>query len=481
MLPGLASVYLGMATTRMPELSRQNTRVRAAAIDADAVREELRRIIESRHFKGCKQGKRFIQYVVEQTLHGNGSLLKERLLGTALFDRAPDYATGEDSVVRVQANDVRRRLNAYRAECTHPPAVEIELPVGSYIPIFRTLIPEPTGHSARLSVDASDANEVRPIPGNTLRSDLIGHDSTHSKLTVSTTESPVNSRRRWRVLLIFAAIVIGCISFAVHYRSRITAAEAAAPERLGQVFWQPVISSPNPAVICLGKTVVYRPSESLFRRYGRSHPGEFLTDNEKLTGSLPLNPRFPLQWRDLDEATNYGFTIGSVRSAIQVASYLAQQRKDYGVRLGIESSFAELRNSPAILVGAFNNRWTLELTSGLHFTFVESAGQLSIREQGPSGRWWTWQFGPSGGVQRDYGLVTRQTVSKTGQSVISVGGIGDGGTEAASEVVTKPGELADVLKQLPSGWEKKNVQLVVATDITDGEASRPRLVTYYVW
>jgi hypothetical protein len=250
---------------------------------------------------------------------------------------------------------------------------------------------------------------------------------------------------------------------------------------LSESFWEPLLSSPTPVVICLGKTAVYRPSDSLYHRYTKTHPGQFLTNNEKLTRPLPLASTDPLHWGDLVSASSYGFTIGSVRSAIDLAGYLAQQHKAYDVRLGVESSFADLRNFPAVLVGAFNNRWTMELNSDLHFTFVEGSGQLGIRERAPSPRSWTWQRDPSGNVLRDYGVVTRQTVWKTGQAVISVAGIGDGGTEAATEMVTKPDELAEVLKLLPGGWEKKNLQLVVSTDMTDGEAGRPRLVAYYLW
>lgn len=466
-----------MATPKIPEFPGSRHDPELFIGEPERVTEELERILGSRHFRSCKQGKRFLQYIVEQTLQGNTGLLKERLLGAALFDRAPDYATGEDSVVRVQANDVRRRLKAYYAESTDVLPVVIELPVGSYVPVLR-IAHEREGKSAEpappriLSASSFTVVASNPLP-------VADPEPLEPEMQAPHEAAP--HTRRWALAVVTAFILICCVAVALAYRWRKTDAAPGVPEKLSEAFWEPLVASPSPAVIFLGQTAVYRPTEELFRQYTKSHPGEFVTDNEKLTLALPLDPNDSLRWKDLDLVGNYGFTIGSVRSAIDVAGYLARHSKAYGVRLGTESSFADLRNFPAVLVGAFNNRWTLELTSGLHFSFTEEGGQMRIREEGPANRTWSCLVSPSGSVLRDYGVITRQTVWKTGQSVISVAGIGDGGTEAATEMATKPDELAEVLSLLPAGWEKKNLQVLVSTDITDGEAGRPRVIAYYVW
>ena len=105
-------------------------------IEPDLVREELHRIVTSRHFRTSRRSKEFLQYVVDQKISGNADLLKERLIGVQLFGRKPDYATGEDPVVRVQAGDVRRRLESYQADPDIQSDILIQMPIGSYAPVF---------------------------------------------------------------------------------------------------------------------------------------------------------------------------------------------------------------------------------------------------------------------------------------------------------------------------------------------------------
>src|SRR5271156_148365 len=102
--------------------------------DRPIVLHELESILSSRHFKSADRSKQFLQYVVLNKLDGHTERLKERTIGTDVFQRPPGYATGDDPVVRVQAGEVRRRLELYyHAAVNHSP-VRIELPVGSYAP-----------------------------------------------------------------------------------------------------------------------------------------------------------------------------------------------------------------------------------------------------------------------------------------------------------------------------------------------------------
>ena len=104
--------------------------------EAEAVLQELERILASRYFRSAGRSRQFLQYVVQQKLGGHLELLKERTIGTEVFQRSPDYATGDDPVVRVQAGEVRRRLEQYYQEAPGNSPVSIKLPVGSYSPTF---------------------------------------------------------------------------------------------------------------------------------------------------------------------------------------------------------------------------------------------------------------------------------------------------------------------------------------------------------
>lgn len=134
---------------------------------APLLRAHLIQILESREFKGSRRSQDFLRYAVENALDGTFDRLKERTIGVELFSRRADYNTGEDSIVRVSASDVRRRLHQYYLGADIDSEVQIDLPAGSYIPEFRHIprgepLPPSAPESAR--VTAQDAVVVPPAP-----------------------------------------------------------------------------------------------------------------------------------------------------------------------------------------------------------------------------------------------------------------------------------------------------------------------------
>ncbi|MBS1876793.1 MAG: hypothetical protein JSU00_26500 [Acidobacteria bacterium] len=103
-----------------------------------AVRSELDRLIESAAFRTSKRCREFLRYVVERTISGPADTLKERSIGVDLFQLPPDFDTGQHTIVRVTANEVRKKLaQQYQADNGTARAVRIELPPGSYSADFR--------------------------------------------------------------------------------------------------------------------------------------------------------------------------------------------------------------------------------------------------------------------------------------------------------------------------------------------------------
>ncbi len=124
-----------------------------------AVRAELGRLFESAAFRTSNRCKEFLEYVVDHTIDGSTDTLKERSIGVELFQLPPDFDTGQHTVVRVTANEVRKRLaQHYFAEnhSNHP--VRIELPPGSYSAEFKWATP-----SAETKVSSRPSRLVRPV------------------------------------------------------------------------------------------------------------------------------------------------------------------------------------------------------------------------------------------------------------------------------------------------------------------------------
>ncbi len=104
---------------------------------AAAVRAELERILESPHFTAADRSKRFLGFLVGETLAGRTNRLKEYTLAVEVFDRAESFDPRTNPSVRVEASRLRRRLEYYYLTLGREDSVLIEMPRGSYTPVFR--------------------------------------------------------------------------------------------------------------------------------------------------------------------------------------------------------------------------------------------------------------------------------------------------------------------------------------------------------
>ena len=120
---------------RRNSTENQSAAVARAALlypEREQVLQARDRVLASPVFQPSKRACDLFRYVVGCALTGRADELKERVIGHQVFGREPGYDTGSDAVVRVVANDVRKRLQAYREQNPQDPVV-FELPVGSYV------------------------------------------------------------------------------------------------------------------------------------------------------------------------------------------------------------------------------------------------------------------------------------------------------------------------------------------------------------
>ncbi|MCE5307932.1 MAG: hypothetical protein LLG20_09825 [Acidobacteriales bacterium] len=140
-------------------------------------------MVQSPAFESSQRAQGFLRYVVERALDGELDRLKERVIGSAFFGREPDYDTGTDSIVRVTAMEVRKRLESYYGGGSGDNAVVFELPTGSYIPEIHLEM-----------VDRRPSRATEPGPG------------------AKPPEAPLTPRRRWVAYAGWtAALVIGLL------------------------------------------------------------------------------------------------------------------------------------------------------------------------------------------------------------------------------------------------------------------------------
>lgn len=109
----------------------------AKRMEADAIRSELDRILSSPDFGSCPRLAAFLRYVVEQTLEGKAESIKEFSVATDVFGRPATFDPQTDTLVRVNAVRLRRKLADYYAKAGASDGVILEIPRGSYVPRFR--------------------------------------------------------------------------------------------------------------------------------------------------------------------------------------------------------------------------------------------------------------------------------------------------------------------------------------------------------
>jgi len=413
--------------------------------DRWSVLQELDSILSSRHFKSADRCKQFLRYVVLSKLEGQTERLKERTIGTEVFNRPPGYATGEDPVVRVQAGEVRRRLEQYYQEMPQSSRLRIELPVGSYSPVFHQ----------------------RPAPG-------AREEPTQP---VPPAAMPAS---RWRPHLKVVSLLAFAILAAFAGRTLINSLHRAAdPKTTLELFWGPAIASHQPILICLANAF-NNSSDDIYLRFSQTHSGTSPTEVGGIGSSFPLDPDEKATGGDAAVSPEI-VPAADASVAVDLSGLFGKLDRPSQLRIGSTATYEDLRNFPAVVIGGFDSRWTMQLLSNLHFTFHWDHGQYMIREQVPGGRVWTTRLGPHGETVEDFAIVGRLIDSKTGEFTVTVAGIGPRGTQAAGEFVSSSRYLEEGLAGAPADWQNRNLEVLLQTTVTDSVAGPPHVIAIYTW
>ena len=414
-------------------------------------------ILQSGPFRTSRQCQDLFRYVVEHSLIGSDDSLRERVIGIEVFGRSPDYDTAEDPVVRLRAADVRKRLaQYYLARGSEPGGWKIDVPTGSYRAQFHS--PE---ISAASPLAAAPAMVSPPVP---------------VLLSSEPSVAPAAPNRK-KAFWLFASFGV-CLAIALGgFLTRGGARYSTAP--IDQ-FWAPVLESPGPVLICSGSNRVFRLSAEAESRYRKNHPNpEGATPNFELL--VPRTDLKGLTGQDFIPVNDTYLTVGDASATAQLAAFFTSHGHPFDLRFGSDLSFGDLREGSAVLIGAFNNSWTLNMTDSLRFVFDGAdTGQMHVRDRFDASRSW-WPKVSNGKFTEDYAIVSRVLNSKSGRVVITIAGLDHTGTRAAGDFVSNPGLMAEFAKQAPRDWNKKNLQLVLHTNVLNDVPGPPTIIAAYLW
>jgi hypothetical protein len=400
-----------------------------------AIREQLERIVLSPAFCNGKRYPSFLRYIVEETLEGRASDLKERSLGIAVFERDPDYDTSADHIVRSAAAEIRKRLAQYYLQPNHHSELRIEVPIGSYVPQFRF---PPIGEPP--AWQPADAVVPLPLPVRPAGR-LLGWD-----------------RLSPRAALV-ALTALGLAAAALWiFLPRETTLDR---------FWRPVIAGSTPVLICIA-------------------------DDARLqaTATSATDPSSsPPDIGDVRAMTHQVVHMEDVVLLARAVGAITALNGRYRVLTSASAVYEDLQEGPSVLIGG-RNPWigrALE-SAPLRFLPPAAGGFPSIVDSRDPKASWIPVLSPGATSARGYGRVTvdhaliaRFRDPRTNRMVVTaVGGLGFGAI-AAGLFLTDESVMRQLEAVAPRGWKNRNLEVVLAVDVVQGVTGRPRIVASRFW
>lgn len=398
-------------------------------------------------FRSSKRSVAFLRYVVTAALNGSADQIKERTIGIEVFGRSSSYDTSLDHIVRTAATELRKRLAIYYGDEKHRSELRIGLVPGSYVPRFT----QP--HQAVYS--GIDAEMVAEHP-SLLDGPSLLLPNALPEAAAAEMRPAKQAAHPWRWL----ALAVVCAGLVVAGSIMFRGLRPSTPEH---DFWKPVLDTPGPVLLAVGDVPNGPPK---------------LADapvSEALSTPVPSS--------DSSQTVPFSDAVTIAR----VVGILEANQKKVLIRRENSSSFSDLRQGAVVLIGAFNNEWSLRLTHSLRYSLALDPDQhlIYIKDaKNPSARNWSWGTnqprnhvsGINSPKLRDYALISRIQSSDTGHVVVVIGGLYRYGTEAAGEFLTDPTLLQAIAKQTAHIGGSGTLQIVLGTTVTDETPGPPQIL-----
>lgn len=390
------------------------------AVDQEAVREQVERIVAHPLFSNSKRFGSLLRFIADRSLDGRTEDLKERIIGIEVFGRSPDYDTSNDAAVRVAATGVRKRLALYYKEPQHEQELRIDLPAGSYVVQFR-----PSGET------------LDPLTSEKTPAKLLEH-------------------KRWYLGSIVAIVVLALATWGLRR-------EVSSGPDIDR-FWSPVLSGPGPVVLYLGALAGVAPSpDPPSPLPASSENGERLREFLQQRGQpvaytsavSALSSFLQRKGREFLVRPANSASLSDLRSAPGIL--LGSYNNEWVVRLGGDLHFRLRRESET------GRRW------------IEDSSNPQNRN------WGVDLSAPYGQIGEDYVLITRVLDQSVGRWLISIAGLTRLGTAAGSDFVLDPNAVKLLGARLPKDWARKNLQVVLAVKVVQGSPGASQVVAVHTW
>ncbi len=406
--------------------------------------EALEQVLGSKYFAHAPMKQKFLRVISEFYLSGRAPELNEYLIGREVYSRDDSYDPATDPIVRVGAHSVREKLELYYHKEGANDKIRIEIPIGSYEPIFAC-------HDSR-SLDSKRPGPL-PEPADADDGSSAGTSEVpayRARTTTAVWKRPVPLLAAGVAVLLAAVFVLLYLNFDLRREQQIPRPTDRAS--YGNV-WQPFLRSEEPTLLVLSNPVVYRLLNAGDREaVSKNSVGLPPEQAAQLTQALkdtfavrngPPNPRLVLS---LDTYTGMGEAIGVQR----VTDLLRSAGKNILLKRSRTVSAEDLKNHHVILLGSvWANEWSGKLAVLDEFSYTSQATIENHHPlQGEEKVYRSRYDERTGLLLEDYALVTVKPNISEGNVVMVLAGLRSAGTEAAAEYVTSKTFLNELNERL---------------------------------
>jgi hypothetical protein len=414
-------------------------------VTAEQCRALVERVAASAELRRAARLRAFLLYVCDQTLNHGATVIHEQEIGAAVFERPEGYDTSIDNIVRVNATELRKRLEHFFAEEGRNEELILEIQRGIYTPTFhrraiaKSANPPVTEAAALESFGSAPAWEAAPVPA-----------SPQVEQTAGTAHMENGGRvRLWQGLCLL--LLAGCAALAWQVHSLAANVQPWPRDPAMRAFWDQFLDAGNDTDILLADTSFALAEDIMHRKIALP---DYLNYNYK---HMAEDPALPEVQRD-DLAQVLDRNNGSIAD-FQVAAQILALDKDRR-RFTLESSRSyspeAAKHHSLILIGSRqSNPWVSLFADNMNF---------DLEYDSATRRPYVVNRSPQAGEAQQYPTAEGAKPVGTGYAVIAfmpdlsgkgraliIEGTDSQATGAAGDFITSEDSLAQLEKKFPAG------------------------------
>jgi hypothetical protein len=434
-------------------------------LEADERWNVAKRAVASRHFARSPLLSNFLLYIVAETIHGRSEQITEHQIGVNVFDRPARYRTLEDNIVRNYARQLRRRLADYFLQEGASEPLQIDIPLGGYIPVFVDSCEDIAHHSLTVTADGHS--------GHGLTSAAATHRHGVGSETI---KSVFWTWRRSLLLLVYTAAICAAAWSVGKYERR----DAVEPERLtaAKPLWDALFNGPYTTYIVpadAGLNII----EDLSHK--PIHLADYI-DGDYSKAELPQ-----VDSHSATDLRTQDFTSFVDLQIISALSRLPQFNPRRAIlRFPRDIRLDDLKNANAIILGSVgSNPWAGLSDSKANFRIVyrDGMGAATIVNTHPMpGEMAEYVSHWNEPAHETFALISFLPSLSGDGHVLLVQGLDVAGTQAAGEALLRPELIEPILKDAmrPDGT-LRNFEILLRASSIESSATGTSIISTRIY